>query len=159
MRLSLIAAMSLNRVIGIGKDIPWTLPDEQKLFRKYTMGHSVVMGRVTYESIGKALDGRLNIVVTRQKVYHAPGCLLAGDLPGAIDMGRTHSDEIFVIGGEGLFREALPLADRIYLTTIGLRVDGDTFFPEFDEKSFSFVDALAVDGAIPYTLRIYDRKA
>lgn len=157
MTLSLIAAMSQNRVIGSGKDIPWHLPDEQKLFRNYTLGHSVIMGRVTYESLGKALDGRLNIVVTRQTGYHAPGCRVAGSLWEAVDLGKAQSDEVFVIGGEGLFREALPKADRIYLTTVAIRVDGDTYFPEFDHNNYTAHTVLTSEGDIPYTLTIYDR--
>lgn len=157
MRLSLIAAMSLNRVIGRGKDIPWHLPDEQQLFRHYTLGHSVIMGRVTYESIGKALDGRQNIVVTRQSGFKAPGCLITDSLDQAIDMGKGYSNEVFVIGGEGLFRDALPMADRIYLTTVEIQVAGDRFFPEFDENAFTCVEALTAHGTPSYTVRIYDR--
>lgn len=158
MTLSLIAAMSLNRVIGNGKDIPWSIPDEQKMFRHFTLGHSVVMGRITYESIGKPLDGRLNIVVTRQKGYQARGCRIAGSLPEAIRMGTTHSNEVFVIGGEGLFRGALPMADRIYLTTVEIHVAGDTFFPEFNENDFMLTETRQVQGKIPYTFRLYEKS-
>ena len=158
MTLSLIAAMSLNRIIGNGKDIPWSIPGEQKIFQRFTLGHSVVMGRITYESIGKPLDGRLNIVVTGQSDYRAPGCKIAGNLNDAIRMGKDHSNEVFVIGGEGLFKEALPLADRIYLTTVNIHVDGDTFFPEFDEKNYSIIETHEVQGKIPYTFRLLEKK-
>ncbi|MBU1171220.1 MAG: dihydrofolate reductase [Proteobacteria bacterium] len=158
MGISLIAAMSLDRVIGKGKDIPWHIPEEQKLFRHYTLGHCVVMGRITYESIGKALDSRCNIVVTRQQEYDAPGCLVVNSLSQAIDKKQGVSEELFVIGGEGLFREALCLADRIYLTTVQIHVKGDTFFPEFNVKDFKEIETKQVTGPIPYTFRLYERN-
>lgn len=158
LNVSLIAAMSLDRVIGSGKDIPWHIPGEQKLFRDFTLGHSVVMGRVTYESIGRALDGRLNIVVTRNRDYEAPGCRVVESLEKAVERGRVHSDEVFVIGGEGLFREALPMAGRIYLTTVKIHVEGDTFFPEFDAGEFSVIETRDVIGETAYTFRLYERK-
>lgn len=158
MIVSLIVAMSQNRVIGNESDIPWRIPGEQKLFRHYTLGHSVVMGRITFESIGKILDGRRSIVVTRQKDYDAQGCLMVHNLSEALEKGAEYSDEVFVIGGEGLFREALPLTNRIYLTTVNIHVDGDAFFPEFDENAFREIKRIDVEGEISYTFRILERK-
>jgi dihydrofolate reductase len=137
MVISLIAAMSENRVIGHGKNIPWHIPEEQRLFRRFTLGSSVVMGRKTFESIGKPLEKRMNIVVSRKPDYKAEGCLTAKNLHDAIEKAGEYSEEVFIIGGESLFRESLPFADRIYLTRVHITVYGDAFFPEFnpDRKS------------------------
>lgn len=122
--------MARNRVIGANGAIPWHLPDELKLFKTLTMGHHIVMGRKTWDSIGRPLPGRTSVVVTRQRSYRAPGAVVAHSLDEAIRASGNDS-EIFVIGGADLIREALPFADRLYLTTVEAEVKGDTWMPEF----------------------------
>lgn len=130
-QISLIVAMATNRVIGANNRIPWHIPDELKMFKRLTMGHHIVMGRKTYESIGRLLPGRTTVIVTRQRDYAVPGAIIAHSLQDAIN-AAARDDEIFVIGGAELFREALPIADRLHLTVVEAKPDGDTFMPEFD---------------------------
>jgi dihydrofolate reductase len=137
-RVSLIVAMTRNRVIGAGNRIPWQVPGEQALFKRLTMGHHIVMGRKTYESIGRLLPGRTTVIVTRQHDYVVPGAIIAHSLHDAIN-AAARDDEIFVIGGAELFREALPAADRIHLSIVGAEAEGDTFMPEFDMAEWTEV--------------------
>lgn len=131
--LSLIYARSENRCIGKDGRIPWRLPDEFKHFKSTTMGKPIIMGRKTYEDHDSALPGRLNIVVTRNADYRpAEGVVVCGSLEDAIERGQAESEEVFVIGGVGLFEQALPLADRVYETVVHTSIDGDTFLPDFD---------------------------
>ncbi len=123
--------MAKNRVIGADNKIPWHLPNELKLFKRLTMGHHIIMGRKTYESIGRLLPGRTSVIVTRQHEYAVPGGRIAHTLSDAIDACRDDS-ECFVIGGAELFREALPRADRRYLTVVDAEPPGDTFMPQLD---------------------------
>jgi dihydrofolate reductase len=129
--LSLVVAMARNRVIGRNNQLPWHLPAELAHFKRVTLGHPVVMGRRTYESIGKSLPGRLNIVVTRNPDFRAPGCTVVASLEAAWKAAGDAA-EVSVIGGTSLFRAALPIADRIHLTEVQADIPGDTFFPEFD---------------------------
>ena len=117
MIISIIAAMAENRVIGRGNQMPWTCPSELHSFKERTMGHPVIMGRKTFESIGHPLPGRKNIIVSVQQEYAPEGCIVVRDLQAAIAAGEGTS-EVFICGGESVFREAIPLADRIYLTII-----------------------------------------
>jgi dihydrofolate reductase len=139
-RLSLIVAMAKNRVIGANNAIPWRVPGEQRLFKEITMGHHIVMGRKTYESIGRLLPGRTTVIVTRQRDYAVPGAIIAHSLHDAIN-ATARDTEIFVIGGAELFREALPLADRIHLSLIDAEPEGDTWMPEIDEHVWREVEA------------------
>jgi dihydrofolate reductase len=134
-RLSLIVAMARNRVIGAGGKIPWHLPGELKLFKELTMGHHIIMGRKTYESINRLLPGRTTVIVTRQRDFRVPGAIVAHTLERAI-AACAGDEEIFVIGGAEIFREALPLAGRIYLTTVDADVPGDTFMPQFSRADW-----------------------
>jgi dihydrofolate reductase len=129
--ISLVAALARNRVIGSGNRLPWHLPEDLRRFKRLTMGAPVIMGRKTHESIGKALPGRRNIVVTRQAGARFEGCEVAGSLEAALALAGD-VPEVFVIGGAELYRLALPRADRLYLTLIDANYDGDAFFPEFD---------------------------
>ncbi|MBI1953400.1 MAG: dihydrofolate reductase [Candidatus Omnitrophica bacterium] len=129
MILSLICAASANGAIGIDNHLPWRLPADLKRFKALTLNHPVVMGRKTFESIGKPLPGRTNLVVTNQPSLKASGCLIAHSLEEALERCRDE-EEVFVIGGETLYREALPLAGRIYLTRLHQDFEGDRFlFP------------------------------
>ena len=123
--------MSRNRVIGANGKIPWHLPGELKIFKSLTMGHHIIMGRKTWESIGRLLPGRTTVIVTRQRGYRVPGAVVAHTLDEAI-AACDGDPEAFVIGGAEIFREALPLADRIYLTTVDAEVAGDTWMPPFE---------------------------
>ena len=128
--------MARNRVIGRDNALPWRLPADLAYFKRVTMGHPVIMGRRTYESIGKPLPGRLNIVVSRNPQFRAPGCTVAGSLDEAWAVAGA-AEEVCVIGGTSLFAEALPVADRIHLTEVGAEVPGDTWFPEFDRGDWT----------------------
>lgn len=156
--ISIIAAMSLNRVIGKNNRIPWKIPGEQQRFKQITWGHAIIMGRKTHQSIGKPLPGRTNIVISRQKNYPAPGCILVNSLDEALKNCPPNDIEAFIIGGEQIFRLALPLADRIYLTTIQQEIEGDTFFPEFSLTEFNEISSQKIDATIPYTFKIFERK-
>ncbi|MDP6469021.1 MAG: dihydrofolate reductase, partial [Pirellulaceae bacterium] len=126
MRTSLIVAIANNDVIGVNGDLPWKLSDDLRRFKQLTMGHSIIMGRKTYESIGRLLPGRTSIVVTRQKAYSVkPGALLAHSVTAAVDLARE-SSEVFIIGGAEIYRVALPLVDRMYVTAVAAEVAGDT---------------------------------
>ena len=139
MKVSLIAAMAKNRTIGLDNALPWHLPADQRYFKAKTMGHSLVMGRRTFESIGeRPLPGRKTIVVSRRRDYAPPGVEVAHSLDEAL--ARAEGEEVFVAGGEEIFREALPRAHRLYLTRIERDFPGDTFFPEFDESAWRLLD-------------------
>jgi dihydrofolate reductase len=158
MLISLIVAMASNRVIGYKGGIPWKIPGEQKLFKEITIGHSVIMGRKTYESIGRPLPGRLNIVVTRQTDYLAPGCTVVHDLDSAIKTCPVDEVEAFICGGSQLYRESISLADRIYLSVIKKEISGDTYFPKIPENEFTVSESKLIDGAEPYHFYVYERK-
>jgi dihydrofolate reductase len=130
--VSLIAAVSRNRVIGIENRLPWHLPEDLKYFRRVTQGKPVVMGRKTYESIGRLLPGRENRIVSRQAGYQVEGARVFSSVREACE----GAGEIFVIGGEQVYREALAFADRLYLTQVDAEIQGDAFFPAWDEDAF-----------------------
>lgn len=130
-RLSIIAAMAKNRVIGIANTLPWRLPEDLKHFKALTLGHHILMGRKTWESLPGKLPGRTSVVITRSRELRAPGCIVVNSIEGAI-AACSGDDEIFFIGGAELYRQALDVADRIYLTEIKADFAGDAWFPEFD---------------------------
>jgi dihydrofolate reductase len=133
--VSLVVAAAANGVIGRDNAMPWHLPEDLAHFKRLTLGHPVVMGRKTYESIlatlGKPLPGRTNIVITRQPGFAAPGCAVVGSLDAALDAARG-AEEVFVIGGAEIYRLALARADRVYLTRIDAAFEGDATFPALD---------------------------
>lgn len=133
--ITIIAALARNRAIGLAGAMLWHLPGELRHFKETTMGKPIVMGRKTWESIGRALPGRQNIVVTRNREYCAEGCLVMPSLPLAIE--RAEGDEIMVIGGGQLYRQALPVADRMVLTLVDCAPTADTWFPEWNENEWS----------------------
>ncbi len=132
--LTLIVIRARNGVIGRDNRLPFRVPEDVRHFKDTTMGHAIVMGRRTFDSIGKPLPGRHNIVITRSSHWSHPGCERAGSLAEAIALPRAHAphDEIFVIGGAAIYREALPIADRVIATEVDVEVPGDTCFPELD---------------------------
>ena len=157
MLISLIVAMASTRVIGHQGDIPWKIPGEQKMFKEITLGHVVIMGRKTYESLACPLPGRTNIVVTRQTDYQAPDCIIAQNLDEAIKSCPPDESEAFIIGGGQLYQETISMADRIYLTVIPREIPGDTLFPEISETDFEIVKSEFIDGVVPYHFYIYRR--
>lgn len=157
LRLSVIAAMSSNRVIGNQGSIPWNIPGELRRFRAITIGHTLIMGRRTYESIGRALPLRTSIVLTRTTDYRAPGCIIAKDLESALTGCPEKECEVFICGGGQVYEEALPLADRIYLSVIDREITGDVYFPEFSLTQFRKMHSESVEDVLPYTFSIYER--
>lgn len=138
MRIALIVAVAENEVIGKDMDLPWHLPDEFRHFKRTTRGHHVIMGRRTWESQnGRPLPKRVNVVVTSRSNYDAPGAELVSSLDEALELARAAGEtEAFVIGGCRLYEEALPRADRLYLTRVHARPEGDTHFPGFDPANW-----------------------
>ena len=130
--ISLIAALSENRVIGNKGKIPWHIPEDLKRFKKLTLGHAIIMGRKTYASIGKPLPNRTNIIITRDPHFLAQNCTVVHSLKEAIDEAkRVSPGEIFIIGGGEIFAQALPFADKLYLTVVTGQFEGDAIFPDY----------------------------
>jgi dihydrofolate reductase len=154
---SLIVAMATNSVIGHNGGIPWKIPGEQKMFKDITMGHSMIMGRKTYEAIGRALPGRTNIVITRQADYEAPDCIVVNDFKSALQACRPDESEAFIIGGGQIYHETISAADRIYLTLLPREVTGDTYFPAFSDSDFKVIKSHFIDAVEPYHFYIYER--
>ena len=141
MRLSIIVAAARNNVIGSDGGMPWRLSSDLQRFKKLTLGKPIIMGRKTFDSIGKPLPGRTNIVVTRDKEWQSPGAVNVRSLDQAIEMANEISsssgaEELFVIGGGEIYRQALDLVDRIYLTRVEADIEGDTKFPKLKEEDW-----------------------
>jgi dihydrofolate reductase len=138
--VSLIVAMDENRGIGLRNRLPWRLASDLKRFRELTMGHHLIAGRKTYESIGRPLPGRQMIIVTRDRNYRASGCLMVHSPDEAFRLAAERGErEAFVIGGAEIYAQALPQADRLYLTQVHAQVQADVFFPEFAEDEWQEV--------------------
>lgn len=141
MIISLIVAMDENRAIGIQNRLPWHLPDDLKRFKTLTMGHHLIMGRKTYESIGQPLPGRIMIIITRQHDYQPDDCLVANSLREAIDLAAARQEtEAFIVGGGQIFAQSIDIADRIYLTLVHTRVTAEVYFPEIDRNNWVEVE-------------------
>ena len=153
-RVSLIVAMARNRVIGINNTLPWHLPADLKHFKALTMGHHIVMGRKTYESIGKPLPGRTSVVVTRNRELKIDGCVMSGSLQEAIAACGS-DEEIFIVGGAEIFEQALSLTDTLYVTEIQQDIAGDTHFPVFDKKRWREVSREHHSQEIPQPLEYH----
>ena len=152
--------MARNRVIGANGRIPWHLPEELKRFKNLTLGHPIIMGRKTWESIGRLLPGRATVIVTRQRGYRAPGARIAHSLDDAIAACGA-DDEIFVIGGAELYAQALSRAGRLYLTTVDAEVAGDTIMPEYAAGDWREVSAVSFAAderhRYPFRCAVYER--
>ncbi len=161
MRLSAIFALSDNRVIGRDNQLPWHLPADLAHFKKITLSHPIVMGRKTHESIGRPLPGRQNIVVTRDLKYEAPGCIVVHTIQSALFIAEE-AEELFIIGGEELYRALLPQTQRLYVTEVHAQIEGDAYFPEINPKDWSEVERedhpADADHIHPYSFRVLDRK-
>ena len=165
--IALVVAMGENRAIGKGGDLPWRLRSDMRYFRQITMGKPVVMGRLTFASLPRLLDGRANIVLTRNAAFAPPGAIVAYSLEEGLDMARkeaakTGANEIMVIGGEDVFRAVLPQAGRIYLTEVHASPRADTWFPELDRSAWHEVSREAHKAGPnddhDFSLVILDRK-
>ena len=141
MRYSLIVAMSENRVIGRAGGLPWRLSADLRRFKRLTMGHHIVMGRKTFESIGRPLPGRISVVVTRDVDYHPDTVLVAHSIEDAKRLA-SEDDEVFFIGGGEIYRQVLPEVDRIYMTAVRAEITGDTRFPELDPSQWRLVETV-----------------
>ena len=156
MTVTLVAAVARNGVIGADGGIPWQLPGEQGLFKELTLGHVLVMGRKTYESIGRPLPERTTIVVTRQKDWKAAeGVLVAPSVPEAISLARTIDEEVFVVGGSQIYAEALPAADRLVLTWVEAAPEGDVHFPDVEWNDWREVEREEHQG---WAVASYERR-
>ncbi|MHB1173997.1 MAG: dihydrofolate reductase [Sulfuriferula sp.] len=159
-RIALIAALAKNRVIGIHNTLPWRLPEELKHFKALTMGHHILMGRKTFESIGRPLPGRTTVIISRSAYTASDGCLVANSIAEAL-VACANDTEVFFIGGAQLYEQALPLADRLYLTEIHAEFAGDAWFPEFERdgwEEFSRDPRYDEASALDYDFVVYQRK-
>ena len=154
--ISAIVAMAENRVIGKNNQLPWRLPADLRHFKAITTGHPVLMGRKTYESIGKPLPNRTNIIMTRNPSYQAPGCIVVTSIQGAIQSAiSTKSLELFIIGGEEIYKQFLPYIQKMYLTLIHHTFEGDAFFPEINWEEWNETnhEDHPADNENPYSYR------
>jgi dihydrofolate reductase len=161
MKLSLIAAVSRNNVIGKDNKMPWHLPADLQFFKTTTLGKPIIMGRKTWESLGRILPGRRHIVVTRNKDYTAEGVEIIHSTDAALKQA-SNVDEAVIIGGAHLYEEMLPLTDRLYLTEIDAEFEGDTFFPEWNKEVWEVVSSEThpadEKNSFPYRFVVYDRR-
>jgi dihydrofolate reductase len=160
MRVSLIAAMAKNRAIGIDNGLPWHLPADLRRFKALTTGHTLIMGRKTFESLRGPLPWRTTIVLTRRQDYAPPGVIVSRSIDEAL--ARAAGDEVFVAGGEEIFRQTLDRADRLYLTRIEKDFPGDTYFPELDESAWRLVERedheATAEIPFAYSFEIWERS-
>ena len=163
MTISIIAALASNNVIGRGNELPWHLSADLKRFKALTMGHHLIMGRKTFESIGRPLPGRTTIVVTRRSDFAAPNVVVAPSLDAALDLARGDG-EIFIAGGADIYEQMIHRADRMVLTRVHADVEGDALFPDFDDVTeWSLVDSEHHEpdekNPLPYSFLMYERVA
>lgn len=159
--LSIIVAMSQNRVIGLNNQLPWHLSEDLKNFKKITMGHTIVMGRKTFDSIAKALPGRTNVILTSDPSYHAEGIQVIHNFDALVKLGKTE-EEVFIIGGAKVYEQSLKYVNNIYMTLIKKDFTGDAFFPEIDfVKKFKIVEESEVfisKNGLPYQFIVAQRN-
>lgn len=164
MRKSIIVAMDQNNGIGYRGRLPWHLPAELKNLKALSMGHHLIMGRKTFDSIGKPLPGRTTIIVTRNPNYHTEGCLVAHSIPEAFKMAKANGEsEVFIFGGHEIYQEALKETDRLYLTRVHSGFQVDAFFPNFDFANWEEISAVFhpadKKNPYPFTIFIYERRS
>ncbi|HAA44185.1 MAG: dihydrofolate reductase [Halomonas sp. 54_146] len=165
--VAMIVAMAKNRVIGVEGKLPWYLPEDLKFFKRITQAKPLVMGRKTFTSIGKALPNRLNVVVTRNAAFSHDGVRVCHDLPAALALADQQAtieaaEEIMVMGGGEIYRQALPFAQRLYITEVDIEVKGDATFPDFDPSGWQEVQRVAgqpAEGQPRYDFVVYERIA
>ena len=154
MSICIIVALAKNRTIGVNNQLPWHCPEDLKHFKQLTMGHHMIMGRKTFDSIGRALPGRTTVVVTRDAELKIDNCLIAHSLPDAL-LACADDEQVFIVGGAQIYEQALPLADTLYVTEIQQDVEGDAHFPEFDLNIWQEISREAYHQAIPQPLEYH----
>ena len=159
MKISLIVAMDKNRVIGKDNDLPWKLPKEFEYVKKTTMGHTLIMGRKNFESIGRVLPGRKNVILTRDKDFSFEGCVTVHSIEEVFEECKN-DEEIFIFGGEQIYQMFLPYVQKMYITKIDYAFEGDTFFPEVDYEKWNKVSKVkgTTDEKNPYLYNFYVYK-
>ena len=155
--LNIIAARSLNNVIGNDHEIPWHAKGEQKLFKEITKDSVLIMGRKTYESIGRPLPGRFTIIVTRNAGYSQANCEIAANLEDAIKIAKAHGKPVFIAGGGQIYEQALPLASGVHLTTVQCQAEGNIHFPDFPTDQFTLVEEKFFQSNINYIYQYFRR--
>lgn len=163
MIISLIAAVAENNVIGYKGKIPWQIPADFKYFKEITMGHCLIMGQTTHESIGKPLPGRLNIILTFDKKYKSKGCVVVNSIDEALTVAKKKKErEVFVIGGASIYKQFIDLSDKLYITKVKGKFKGDTFFPTIDPEKWKLVSKIEnkADEKNPYNFDflVYERR-
>lgn len=163
MIVSAIVATAKNNVIGINNDIPWYLPADLKYFKKKTLDHHIIMGRKSYESIGRPLPKRTNVIVTRDPFFMASNCLVVHSVEEGLQLALDNNeDEAFIIGGGEIYKLAMPFVDRLYLTEVDLEVEGAVFFPEVDFSEWNLISEEAHEpdekNELNYVFKIFERK-
>lgn len=153
--IALIVAYSKNNIIGNQGKIPWKIKGEQLRFKELTTGNIVIMGRRSYEEIGKPLPNRTTIVITKTQKFEVENCFTCESLAEALEL--SGDKDVYISAGAGLYKEAIEFVDKMYITLVDIEVEGDTFFPEFDESLFSKVIDHVYEGDIPYTYLTYTR--
>lgn len=166
-KIAMIAAVAENGVIGANQAIPWRIPSDMAYFKRTTMGKPIVMGRKQFETVGKPLPGRTNIVVTHRRDYRPDGVIVMNDLDAAIVRAKTIAEadgvgEVMILGGGEIYRQAMPLADRLYISHVALSPDGDVTFPAIDPDHWRVVDEPAVPAsekdAAAFRVKVYERR-
>ncbi len=159
--VSIVVAAAENNAIGGDNRLLWHLPNDLRFFKRITSGHPIVMGRKTYESVGKPLPNRRNIIITRQAGYSVEGADVVGSLADALALCESEPT-VFIVGGGEIYRQAMPVVDRVYLTRVHASVAGDAFFPDLEPQEWELVSAEAHASderhAFAYTFEVYDRK-
>ncbi len=163
MTISCIVAVAKNNVIGKDNDIPWYLPADLKYFKKTTINHHIIMGRNCYESIGKPLPKRTNVILTRDPYYIVSSTVIAHSIEEALSIALENGEgEAFIIGGGEIYRQSVPYWDKLYLTEVDLEVDGDVFFPEIDFTEWNLISeekhAKDTKNEHDYTFKVYEKK-
>ncbi len=159
MTVTLVVAMGANGVIGVDGGLPWRLPDDLAHFKQLTLGHPMIMGRATFESIGRALPGRTTIVLTREPEWSAEGVEVARSLEAALQRAQELDDEVFVVGGAQVYAEALAagVVDLMCITRVAAALDGDTYFPQVDWEAWREVGRIPHAGDPPFDIVTYER--
>ena len=163
MIVSHIVAVAENDVIGVEGHLPWDLPEDMKFFKEKTKGHSMIMGRKTYESIGKPLPKRLNIIVTRQPNYIVEGAIVVKSIEEGLNACKEHlneyGEEVFIIGGGEIYRQSMDIADILYVTRIHKSIEGDAKYPKVDMKSFEEIERRERTDPVPFSFLTYKRRS
>lgn len=163
MIISAIVAMSQNCVIGKDNKIPWHLPADLKYFKRTTINHHIILGRKCYESIGRPLPKRTNIIITRNKAFEAEGCVIVNSIEAALEYSRNQDQsEVFIVGGGQIYEQSMELWDRLYLTEVETEVDGDIYFPKIDDKQWIIINEkyhmANENNPHNYTFKVYERR-